>query len=66
MPFAATVTTENNTQKTIVGYDSRIYLESWAPGETINVTWPEGQCHIQIPDIKQSTAAFTEENAICL
>lgn len=66
IPFAATVTTEDKTQKTIVGYDSRIYLESWTPGETINVTWPEGQCHIQIPDTKQSTAAFTEENAICL
>ncbi|WP_413482687.1 fimbria/pilus outer membrane usher protein [Morganella psychrotolerans] len=66
IPFAAKVTTEDKTQKTIVGYDSRIYLETWTPGETVNIAWPEGQCHIQIPDIKQSTAAVTEENAICL
>lgn len=66
LPFASAVTTKNRTQKTVVGYDSRIYLESWEPGQQINVTWPEGQCDILIPETIRSSAAFTEENAVCL
>lgn len=65
LPFAATVATKNNAQKTIVGYDGQIYLETWEPGQKIDVTWPEGQCHILIPGTTQSTDAFTEENAVC-
>ncbi|HIE0658262.1 fimbria/pilus outer membrane usher protein [Providencia rettgeri] len=71
IPFAASVSIHRNNasnddvEKTLVGYGSQIYLENWQTVQSIDVVWPKGKCQISLPQMNDSAEAFVEKEVIC-